>query len=366
MAKILIMLPSNLIGGAEANLLKVARHLAQTGNEIDVVFLSVHHPKASNWEEVPRINLQYINTPRESLGAVCYAMRSILCLNKVAYDYSITSHVHCNAFVSLLKRLGFLRIERVVVRESTNVFSWFSGFRLLLIRLLYRFYDRNATLICQTARMKTELLENLSYFANRDIRVVANPVDKADIVAKSMIAERKAQNAVKWAKDRVMIVSVGRLVPEKAFDVLLIGLSFLPENFVLTIVGDGPLQSQLRETADALGLRGRVLFLGHLDNPYPLMRQADINVVSSRLEGFPNVLLEMMTLGKRVISTRCADGIETLPGITTCAKEDPIELATAITKSFSQNATALDLSQQEMKEHVSKLSVEKFVKQALV
>ena len=65
----------------------------------------------------------------------------------------------------------------------------------------------------------------------------------------------------------------------------------------LHLVGNGPLENELREQVERLGLKQRVHFYGYLTNPYPLLGQCDMCFVPSRYEGFPNVALEALALG---------------------------------------------------------------------
>jgi glycosyltransferase involved in cell wall biosynthesis len=74
------------------------------------------------------------------------------------------------------------------------------------------------------------------------------------------------------------------------------------------LIGDGPLRTALEETATALGVRDDVAFLGFRTNPYPFIKRAAALVLSSRWEGFGNVLVEALALGTSVVSTDCPHG----------------------------------------------------------
>jgi len=68
----------------------------------------------------------------------------------------------------------------------------------------------------------------------------------------------------------------------------------------------------LRDLRSELGLAGRVTFAGFRSNPYPLMRNAHLFVLSSSWEGFPLVLIEALALGSPVVSTDCPSGPDEL------------------------------------------------------
>ena len=76
----------------------------------------------------------------------------------------------------------------------------------------------------------------------------------------------------------------------------------------LIILGTGPLSETLRDLVVQLGLEDSIDFLGFRSNVLPFIRQADAFVLSSRCEGFGNVIVEALGCGTPVISTRCEYG----------------------------------------------------------
>ncbi len=107
------------------------------------------------------------------------------------------------------------------------------------------------------------------------------------------------------------IIAVGRLTQQKGFDLLLQAFASLTEfhsTWTLAIFGEGELRRELESLRDSLALSGLVHFPGVVKNLDEVLRQADIFVLSSRFEGFPNVLCEAMASGLPVVSTDCPSG----------------------------------------------------------
>ncbi len=98
-----------------------------------------------------------------------------------------------------------------------------------------------------------------------------------------------------------LILALGRLHPNKAFDVLLQALVRLPDAY-LWIAGDGPLRENLETLAQRLGVKPRVRFLGWRDDVPALLAACDVFVCPSRHEPLGNVVLEAWARGKPVVA----------------------------------------------------------------
>jgi glycosyltransferase involved in cell wall biosynthesis len=105
------------------------------------------------------------------------------------------------------------------------------------------------------------------------------------------------------------ICAIGRLSEQKGFDILLDAFAMLKNNNLdLVILGEGELREALTEQARELGISERVHMPGFLDTPMAVLRKAEAFVLSSRWEGFGNVLVEALAAGVPVISTDCPGG----------------------------------------------------------
>ncbi|MBX9252831.1 glycosyltransferase family 4 protein [Desmonostoc muscorum CCALA 125] len=131
--------------------------------------------------------------------------------------------------------------------------------------------------------------------------IIPNPV---------LLPPRGKEPSYKFLGERSLI-AMGRLAPEKGFDLLLNAFAKLKDRYsewTLTIFGEGLLRPTLEDLCNQLGLIGRVHLPGAVNDPYKFLKQGDIFVMSSRHEGFPNALCEAMACGLPVISTDCPSG----------------------------------------------------------
>jgi glycosyltransferase involved in cell wall biosynthesis len=102
------------------------------------------------------------------------------------------------------------------------------------------------------------------------------------------------------APDGGIVVGIGRLHPQKGFDLLLAAFAKLDPSLAgwrLRIVGDGPQRAMLERQAAELGVQARVTFVGELADPGTELHAADLFAFPSRYEGFPNALAEAMSRG---------------------------------------------------------------------
>ena len=141
--------------------------------------------------------------------------------------------------------------------------------------------------------------------------VIYNPVPAAEILEKA-----GETPAVTLPKDVFNIVCMGRFTPQKGFDRLIEAWAALKKEGIpachITILGDGYQRSDLERAIASHGLASDITLTGYLENPYPILAQADLFVLSSRDESFSLVVAEAMVLGVPVMSTRCTGPVELL------------------------------------------------------
>jgi len=185
-------------------------------------------------------------------------------------------------------------VSLIIKKERfTPVFEW-------LYRHSYRNFNQ---IICQSEYMKHDLKTNYA-LPDHKMVVIHNPVDTEKIDA--MVLEPLAY---RFDPHKINLLAVGAFRPVKQFDKLLEVLVALDNRFHLTLVGDGAERTALEAKSTALGIPDRVSFVGYQANPYAYMKQADLLLLSSEYEGFPNVVLEANYCGLPVIGFDAPGGI---------------------------------------------------------
>ena len=137
------------------------------------------------------------------------------------------------------------------------------------------------------------------YFTPKHLFVVRNGIDLQHFSYAPLVPRK-----------RVHIVGIGTLLPVKRWDRLLRAARMLRQrghDFLLRIVGDGPLRTPLLEEVNRLGLARYVEFLGYRDDIPSILADATFVVHTSDSEGCPNVVMEAMACGRGVVATDVGD-----------------------------------------------------------
>ena len=125
------------------------------------------------------------------------------------------------------------------------------------------------------------------------------------------LAAADTNPALERRKGETVLTAVGRLAPQKGFDILLHAVRELHVRGYrcrLILLGEGPERSRLMSLVRGLSLQGFVDMPGYVANPYPIVGQSDIFVLASRFEGLPLALMEARALGIPIVSTDCVAG----------------------------------------------------------
>ena len=132
------------------------------------------------------------------------------------------------------------------------------------------------------------------------------------------------------------------------FDLLIQSYKQLNTNKKLIILGEGVQRKFLEELIAKESQTDNIFLLGFVENPMPYFKHAQLCVVSSRVEGFPNVLLQMMALNNNVVSTLCAPGVESLNGVINCKTNDVIALCDAMQIGLANENDNTDVFKDEL------------------
>ena len=178
--------------------------------------------------------------------------------------------------------------------------------RMLKRRKAAARYAEMDRLIAVSREIRDELVHQLKV-PQAGISLIPNGID-LDFVQQQAAVEADWP----WQDGIPTVIGVGRLTPQKNFELLIeaFAIARRQQPMRLAIIGGGAdgAREALMEKAQSLGAADDVWLPGHIPNPFPFYREADLFVLPSRWEGMSNALLEAMACGCPVVATKSAVG----------------------------------------------------------
>ena len=309
--RVLFLIPSLRGGGAERVIVTLLRHLDRHRFSLALAVVDTRGA----------VFLEHLPTDVELIDLRCrrvrYAIPEIMALIWRRRPEAVFSTLgHLNLALAMLRPLLPTGV-RYVARETTVPSHGVKEYRFpfawaQITRLFYPLFD---LVVCQSTAMQSDLVEHFSFPEKKTV-LIHNPVDIEFILGMAQDGNRPTATD----PDSIGFVAAGRLGSEKGFDLLIEAFALLKDSRVqLDILGEGPLRDELEQLVRSKGLSDQIRFVGFQANPYAWFARADAFVLSSRYEGFPNVVLEALACGTPVIATPAPGGVrEILDDIAEC------------------------------------------------
>jgi glycosyltransferase involved in cell wall biosynthesis len=289
--KVAFLLPAFVAGGAERVMITLMNSLDR--KIFAPILIAVR-------DEGPLRSLVAADIPVHVLGKKS-VLKSIPALAKklrqIRPDIAISTMALTNFALLIVKHIA-LPATPLVVREAITPSYILEKHKKFapLIRTAYRFLYAQADMVIAPAQVIVDEFKNDLNMDTRRYVVLPNPVDTSRM---QDLPERAPSKEVRF-------IAAGRLLPQKGFDRLIPAMETLPhKDWKLTILGDGPQKNALR----ALIKTPQISLPGHSDAPWKEMAAADAFLLPSRSEGLPNVALEALACGTKVIAMSEAGGI---------------------------------------------------------
>jgi len=297
MKKCLLLIPRMGNGGAERVMATIANNLCRD-HEVRIVTMTdaeCFYPLDSH-VSIMGLNRQFNrkNKMTKLLSMTIGGVKGFAALRRMIMDWQpdvLLSFLQATNAIAILLKLSGVKC-RVVVSErcAPEERDWFNRW------FEKNFYHRADVVVCQSKAV-------LNFFHEKHLErmvIIPNPI-ASDAIPMRYEGER-----------RRVVVGIGRLLPQKNFPMLINAFSKLPDilaDYSLEIYGGGPMEKQLQDQIDTLGLNGRIKLMGIVPGVMHHIANTSLFVLSSDFEGFPNVLAEAMATGLPVISTDFSTGV---------------------------------------------------------
>lgn len=294
--KLIIFIPHLKIGGVEKNFYIISNFLIKKLKDVSIITINKNISKKlgkkaniisikSNRFENSHIYVKYI---------ICIYLLIRTLLKSRKY---VVFSFQANWYSIIISKLFNLN---VIIRSNTAPNGWSKNFiKRFLYKILLKLSDE---VIVNSIEFKNVFQKEFSISP----KCIYNPLNKDEI---KKLGNKKLKNNF-FNKKYLNIFNYSRLTDQKNHILLLRSLRTIKNKipFRLIIAGNGPEKDKIKKFINENNLTKNIKLIDFLENPFPLLKLADVLVLSSNFEGLPNVLLEAQVFKKIIISSNCPTG----------------------------------------------------------
>lgn len=298
--KVLHVITSLLIGGAEKLMLDLLPGLKKEGHDVDLcVFKGV---KTSLYDEIEKRGVKVIALGKKSVYNPMYILELVKLMHKydIVHTHNTAAQLFCAIANLLCPKTILITTEHTTSNRRRNWRGYYFVDRWM--------YSRYNTIICCAEKVRDSLTSYIKLTCPKSI-TINNGID----VDKFILASPSDYFRKNLPGDVKIITMVGGFRWEKDQDTIIRGVSFLESKFHLVLVGDGVRRPTLENLAKDLNVYERVHFLGIRNDIPELLKASDFIVMSSHFEGLSLSSIEGMAAGRPMIASN-VDGLMQVVG----------------------------------------------------
>ena len=284
-------------GGVEKNLFIIANYLSKKLNKVIVCTLSKDKKKKFTKRIkflCSKNNFENFNIRIKYLVSL-FILFKFLIKNKNSVVFAFQANIYCILLCKILN-------VKIIIRSNSSPSGWYHNtIKKIIYKKIISLADK---VIVNSAEFKNQMENKF------DIKVncIFNPLDIKQIIKESK--KGPIDFFFRSKKKCLKLINLGRFTQQKD-QITILKASKILKNFIdfrLLIYGRGIEREKLQEFINNNQLKKNVKLKNFIQNPYKILKQSDIFILSSKYEGLPNVLLEAASLKKLIISTKCPTG----------------------------------------------------------
>ncbi len=351
--RIVFLVPNLLPGGAERVLVNLVHEFTDHGIECEVI---VKLAVGAYVQELPA------SVPVSAVGGgsmLITTWRIQKHLRQRPATYAIT-FLDPVAFPMLMASVFLptrviVTVHNAIVKPKHESHRLRSRFKPWVARLLYPLADS----IVGVSEDLSKHLREVLWFGQGKVKTIYNPIFSLATFERDWPLPNHVWFQAR--KGERVIVSIGRFIAQKGFDVLLDSFRDVSRQCPearLVILGAGRLESQIKEQATRLQLDDKVWFPGFVSDPASYLANADLFVLSSRWEGLPTTLIEALGCGVPCVATDCPFGPREILAGGQFGRLVPPENAAALSEAIVDSLKCAPFSSKELRARAAHFSAE--------
>ena len=289
-----LTLDITLIGGVERMLSTLLPFFVEM-NDFEVEIVSVFNSRNINKFYFKNINIKFLSDEKFNRNTKLLSLRTYFVLFKKIIFFKFSNNaIYISTFPNIsVLLLIFKRSKNIIISEHAQ-FNAHSTLFNKLRKIVYK----NAKKITLLTKEQYSIFEK--FCQPHALTIIPNPINPISI---------------KLQTRKFSIITVGRLVPEKGFNMLIKVLSNLKKsipNFNAIIIGSGPEKNNLLNLINNLELNDNIQIIENETNVYKYLSFSSIFVVTSLTESFGLAMLEALSIGIPVVAFDAGDGPKNL------------------------------------------------------
>ena len=312
--RIAILIPSLEKGGIERSISRISKGLLDLGWQVDLLIDKSSLEAESYFDQ--RINFIKLKAGHfdQNKNLFFSLLKNIILFIKIRtyIKRSDTKIILAakNIPLGIILKLSKRNRLKIIIREAVNPITTLQLQRNLITRTILKWikklsYPYANKIIAISNGVKHSLVKDIGV-DHEKITVVYNPSSDPNIIkfSKEFVPEEFSKSNIPT------LISIGRLVPQKDYMTLLkafnASLNFFKSRLI--IIGEGQERSLMEKYIKDNKMDNQIILLGYQSNPWKYLTNSDLFILSSKWEGFGNVIVEAMLLGIPVISSDCPSG----------------------------------------------------------
>lgn len=355
--KIIIFNPSLETGGVEKNLYLILKFLNKSVQNINII--TCDKEKLLNKGFSRKIIISP-NNFKHNRRIIKYFACLYLLIKEIIVNNGNIQVLSFQANLYAILVCKFFNIK-IVVRSNSSSYGWATNY--VKIFIFQKILKMASKVIVNSKDLQKEFLRKFKI----NTVLIYNPLNINEIIK---LSKQKNKDIFFYNNKSLNIITIGRFVEQKNHMLLLKALNNLKKkiNFKLLLIGQGKYLKIYKNYISKNKITRMVKIIKFQKNPYPFYKNSDLLILTSKYEGFPNVILEALALNKFVISSDCPTGPKELlnnKNFGYLFKNNNLNDLIIKICNYAENKDKINISKFEVKKSLDKFDYKKNMKKYL-